>query len=365
MRTVVISDLHLGTRRGRDALQRHEVREPLLEALAECQRLVLLGDVVEFRHGPVRDALAAAVPVLASFGEALGSGGELVVVPGNHDHYLLDRWLERRARKAEPPPLQLAEEVDWRAGEPLAAVVRALSPAAVRVSYPGVWLREDVYATHGHYCDCHTTVPMFERLGAGVMSRIVRSPAGGPQRVDDYEATLGPIYAWVHALAQSGRPDLGESSHGPSARAWRALVSGDGKRSLRRRGMIAAFPAVIGAMNRAGLGPLHADLSGSELRAAALKAFSEACTRLRIDAEHVIFGHTHRAGPLSGDDRSEWRTPAGARLLNTGCWVYEPDFLGPRPIESPYRPGFAAVLEAAGPPRLTPLLDGVTPQAPA
>jgi hypothetical protein len=336
----------------------------LLEAVAGCERLVLLGDVVELRHGPVRDALAAAQEVLVPLGEAIGSGGEVVIVPGNHDHHLLDGWFERRARKQEPPPLGLAEDVEPRAGEPLAALVRYLAPADVRVCYPGVWLREDVYATHGHYCDRHTTVPMLERLGAGVMARIAREPAAGPHRVDDYEATLAPIYAWVHAMAQRGRPDLAESSHGPSAKAWRVLVNSDGRRSLRRQGLIAAFPALIAAMNRAGLGPLKADLSGPELRAAALRAFSEACTRLRIDAEHVIFGHTHRAGPLPGDDRSEWRTPAGARLLNIGCWVYEPDFLGPRPLESPYRPGFAAVLEDAAPPALTPLLDGVSLPAP-
>jgi hypothetical protein len=363
VRTVVISDLHLGTHRGRDVLRRPEPREPLLESIAGCERLVLLGDVVEFRHGPVRDALADAAPVLASLGEALGSGGEVVIVPGNHDHHLLDRWLERRARKAQPPPMGLDEDVDWRAGDPLASVVRALSPAAVRVSYPGVWLREDVYATHGHYVDRHTTVPMFERLGAGLMARVIREPSGGPQCVDDYEGTLSPIYAWVHAIAQAGRPDLKHGRHGPSARAWRMLANSDGRRSLKRRGMIAAFPALIAVMSRAGLGPLHHDLSGAELRAAALRAFGEVCTRLHVDAEHVIFGHTHRAGPLPGDDVSEWRTPAGARLLNTGCWVHEPDFLGPRPLESPYRPGFAAVVEDSEAPQLTPLLDEISLQA--
>jgi hypothetical protein len=341
-------------------LRRPELREPLLEAVAGCRRLVLLGDVVELRHGPVRNALAAAQEGLGSLGDALGAGGEVVIVPGNHDHHLLDGWLERRALKREPPPLGLAEEVQWRAGDPLAALVRCLAPADVRVCYPGVWLRDDVYATHGHYCDRHTTVPMLERLGAGVMARIVREPAAGPHRVDDYEATLAPIYAWVHAMAQRGRPDLAESSHGLSAKAWRVLANSDGRRSLRRRGLIAAFPALIAAMNRAGLGPLSADLSGPELRAAALRAFSEVCMRLRIDAEHVIFGHTHRAGPLPDDDRSEWRTPAGARLHNAGCWLHEPEFLGSRPLESPYRPGFAVVLEGSEAPELTPLLDGVS-----
>jgi hypothetical protein len=329
--------------------------------------VVLLGDVLELRHGPVRDALATAWPVLAEIGEALGPGREVVIVPGNHDHHLLGAWLERRAREAPPPPLGLETPVDWREGEPLATVASWLEPAEVRVSYPGIWLREDVYAMHGHYSDRHTTVPMFERLGAGAMARIVREPPAGAQRAEDYEAILAPIYAWLHAVAHNGGPNLGRSSHGASAQAWRTLegARGDRRRSLRRRGLIVAFPALVATLNRAGLGPLRADVSGVELRRAALRAFSEVLTRLEVDAPQVIFGHTHRAGPLPGDDRTEWRAPTGVRLLNTGSWVHEPRFLGDRPRESPSRPGFCAVLDGDGPAELTNVLDAVTLPAPA
>ena len=51
------------------------------------------------------------------------------------------------------------------------------APASVRVAYPGVWVREDVYATHGHYLDCHLTVPTLERLSLGAMSRVLGRPA--------------------------------------------------------------------------------------------------------------------------------------------------------------------------------------------
>src|SRR6202011_2799472 len=152
--------------------------------------------------------------ILMPIGILLGPSRELVIVPGNHDHHLLGGWLERRALAAPPAPLGLDAAVDWPPGEPLALVAGWLEPAEVRVSYPGVWLREDVYATHGHYSDRHTTVPMFERLGAGLMARIVREPLGGPGSAEDYEATLAPVYAWIHAIAQGGGPDLGASSHG-------------------------------------------------------------------------------------------------------------------------------------------------------
>src|SRR5205085_1239050 len=188
-------------------------------------------------------------------------------------HHLLSGWLERRARRGEPPPLGLECEVDWHDGDALGTVAGWLSPASVRVAYPGIWLREDVYAAHGHYCDRHTTVPMVERLGAGAMARIVREPASGPRTPEDYEAVLAPIYAWIHAIAQTGAARVGGSSHGPSSRAWRAMAGVDGRRGLRRRGMIAAFPLVIAAANRAGLGPVRADISGPELRRAGVRAF--------------------------------------------------------------------------------------------
>ncbi len=330
---------------------------------------MLLGDIVELRQGPARDALAEARPVLQAIGEALGAGGEIVVVPGNHDHHLLSGWLDRRARAGPPAALGLERPVDWCAGELLAEVALSLGPAQVRAAYPGVWLRDDVYAMHGHYCDPHTTVPMFERLGAGVMRRITGLTDGGPRTVDDYEAILAPIYAWLYALAQHGGPNLGRSSHGASAQAWRALESTPRRRShrdrLRRRGILLAFPAVLGVINRAKLGPLHTDLSGPELRRAALRACSEAVGRLGIDAPDVIFGHTHRAGPLPSDDQDEWVAPSGPRLMNTGCWVHEPSFLGPHPTESPYRAGFAVAIDDDAPPRSLNLLDGVTVPTPA
>jgi predicted phosphodiesterase len=362
MRTLVVSDLHLGSHTRHDVLRQAELRRPLLQELDRVDRLVLLGDILELRHGPVRDALAAARGVLNEIGEALGAGTEVVIVPGNHDHHLAEPWLQRRARDSEPPPLGLEAAVDWRPGEALAAIARSLQPASVRAAYPGVWLRGDVYAIHGHYCDRHTTVPMVERLGAGTMARIVHEPAGGPQRAEDYEATLAPVYAWIHAVAQSGGPDLGASSHGASGQAWRALSGGDRRRrSFRRRALIAGFPLFVAALNRARIGPLRADVSGHELRRAALNAIGEVLARLGVGASHVIFGHTHRAGPLVTDDDAEWLTRTGSRLINTGCWVYERQFLGARPRESPYWPG-ASVLLQNGPgvaPELRRLLDQI------
>ena len=355
-RTLVVSDLHFGKHGGADVLRREPARERLLTALDDRDRLVLLGDVLELRHGPVREALAAAEAPLRAVGAALGPDREVVVTAGNHDHALVADWLARRANGGPPPELGLAAPVDWRAGEALQRVAELLAPATVRVAYPGVWLREDVYAIHGHYLDMHLTVPTLERLGAAAMTRVVGLGPAGPRDVDEYEMALAPIYAWIHAVAQRADPDRSGMLGGGSVRGWDALT-GPGRRTLRGRVIAFGWPVAIAGLNRAGLGPFRAHLSGPELRQAGLRAVTEVVARLNAETGYVIFGHTHRAGPLPTDDGAEWCTVGGTRLINSGCWVEEPSFLGPDPMRSPYRPGFAVRVDEVGPPELVNLLD--------
>ena len=146
-------------------------------------------------------------------------------------------------------------------------------------------------------------------------------------------------------------------------RAWR-LLSGNGHRPLRRRALLALFPLTIAAVNRAGLGPVRSDVSGAELGRAGVRAMAEAVDRLRLraaGASHVLFGHTHRAGPRPADAEAEWTTPGGVRLHNSGCWVYERQFLSATPYESPYWPGTAIRIEQTGPPRHVRVLEGIGP----
>jgi len=56
--TLVVSDLHLGSRARVDLLRGSMLREPLTAALRDgIERLVLLGDALELRQGPLREAL--------------------------------------------------------------------------------------------------------------------------------------------------------------------------------------------------------------------------------------------------------------------------------------------------------------------
>ncbi|HTU77534.1 MAG TPA: hypothetical protein VMF09_02110 [Solirubrobacteraceae bacterium] len=371
--TLIVSDLHLGSNSGADLLRRPDLRAPLLEALGGVRRVVLLGDVLELRHGPMRAALADARPFFEDLGQAL-PGRELVIVAGNHDHALVEPWLARRGQEREPAPLvveQLLEPAQVSAA--LEQIAEWAAPARVRVAYPGLWVRPDVYATHGHYLDCHLTVPTLERVSMGAMSRLLGRPASTFGAVDDYERIGAPLFAWRDAIAREA--PTGAALNGMATlTAWNALngrpasigrARGRGAlaRRLRARAIAAGFPLAVAALNRAGLGPLRADLSMAELRRAGLLAMGEVAARLQLGDAYVVFGHTHRAGPLPGDEESEWRGRSGARLVNAGSWTYTSIFISDTPAPGPYWPGTCVLIEDHGPPSLRHLLhDRTCPQ---
>lgn len=355
MRTLIVSDLHLGG--GLDLLAREDVRERLLRELADVERLVLLGDVLELRHGPRRDALAAAQPLFEDLGRAFGDR-EVIVVAGNHDHAIIEPWLDARAAEREPAPLQPEQRMSAAEASPaLRRLAEWAAPARVSAAYPGVWLRDDVYATHGHYLDCHLTVPTLERIGLGAMWRVLRRPPSRFAGADDYEAVGAPLFAWIDAVAQ--QTSNATVNGQVTVRAWRAMRPG-GRRTLASRAMNGAFPLGVAALNRAGLGPLRPDISRAELRRAGLRAMGEVANRLGLGDAHVVFGHTHRAGPLPGDDGSEWVAATGARLMNAGCWSFDGWFLRDGPQQSPHWPGVCIVVEDEGPPQMRRLLDDRT-----
>jgi hypothetical protein len=287
----------------------------------------------------------------------------VVVLAGNHDHALVGGWLDARGADEPPPALGLEERIPpWSASPLGAAVAAALAPANCTFAYPGVWLRDDVYAMHGHYYDLHLTVPTIERLAAGVMARMAGGLPRGRCTPDDYETILAPLYAWNHAVAQRFPQGRSRARGASSEKVWR-LLNGDGHRPVRRRIVAGAFPLGVLAANAAGLGPVKADVSTAELRRAALVAMDEVVRRLRVSAQHVLFGHSHRAGPLPQDDPAEWRAAAGrTQLHNCGCWTYEDVFLRRSSASSPYWPGCAVALDDEGPPRVERLLADVTAQ---
>jgi calcineurin-like phosphoesterase family protein len=333
MRTLVVSDLHLGGRLGRDVLRRAEALEALLDALEDVGRLVLLGDVVELLEGRPAQAMEVAAPVLRALGGRLGAEREVIVVPGNHDAALVRPWL-----RAQGVPLAIDAPIPADATPLLSRVTTLLRPAAVRVHYPGVWLGQGVWATHGHYLDRHLLPESSYGIARGLLGRL---PRDGALPID-YERAGGPSVTRLEALLTRWLP-----------RPLAALVE-DAAELLRA----ATMPAISRRLLTHRVAPLPAMLLRAQVRRASIPALARVVHRLGLDADWVIFGHVHRCGPLDGDDPQGWRGPDGRpRIANTGCWVYEPLLVHRATPPHPYWPGGAIVLEDGRAPRAIGLLD--------
>src|SRR3954469_11308660 len=108
VRAAIVSDMHLGTAvLSADIARSGEPLERLVEAVSGADTVVLLGDVLELREGPVAAVLEAARPLFERLGAA-AAGKRVVVVPGNHDHELVEPYLAML--RLESHPLEPATE---------------------------------------------------------------------------------------------------------------------------------------------------------------------------------------------------------------------------------------------------------------
>jgi predicted phosphodiesterase len=352
VRTAIVSDLHLGNGHGEDLLRDAEIRRLLIEELSGADRVVLLGDAIETREVTMPKALEAARPFFLELGEVM-AGREVLLVPGNHDHRLAEPLLERLAAAGEAVGLERVEAAD---GDPLSGIAGWLGKAGLRVAYPGIWLREDVYATHGHYMDCHMRLPRIECIAAAALLRAF-GPLPDPAGPDDYERFLRPVYGFSYGLAQSG---LAGSATRPSERAWRTIsgrrrARGPIRRLAVRAAVEGGIPAGLWALNRLLRSRFDATLTNEAISRSGIEGATELARRLRLDAPHLITGHTHRAGPGRGEQ--PWRLPGGGLLHNTGSWVFATALHHPGTPPGPYWPGVVTWLEEDAAPRRARLLD--------
>jgi hypothetical protein len=351
MRTAIVSDLHLGSATGEDVGRDPAIRRTLLDEIRSADRLVLLGDAIELRELPLVDTLKLVQPFFEELGEAM-PGRRVVLVPGNHDHRLAEPLLEEVALAGGElglehralPKGELGERIDAWLGE-----------AELSIAYPGVWLRDDVYATHGHYMDCHMSLPRLECVAAAAIMRAAGHPPD-PATPADYERVLRPIYGFAFGLAEAG---LARGATRPSERAWRS-VSGrhrDGGRARRatiKAATAAGVPAGVWLLNRLFRTDFDPDLSPTSITRSGIDGAAEMIRRLQVEATHTITGHTHRGGPWESE--KEWRLPGGGRLHNAGSWVYADAFHHPGLPPGPYWPGTVTWVEDEGPPRRVRLL---------
>jgi predicted phosphodiesterase len=344
VRVAVLSDLHLGTRTRVDLARRSDVRARIVERIRGFDEVVLLGDAIELRDRPLAVALEAAGPFLAELGASLRNG-RVVLVPGNHDHRLVHETRDRRRTSGS----FVREIAPGRRGA--VGAIRDRLGTELVVAYPGWRVTDRVWATHGHYLDAHSDTPTLECVMAALTGLARRRPAMRASSERDYEAVLAPAYGLyyrvaqrprLHALADAGkalvcRVEAGLDTRGPAPDGG---ARGRGTARLRMGG------------GRLGLAP-------GEVRRPGLLPFALVLERLGIEADHVLFGHTHRAGPLPGDPEGVWRCRGGTALWNTGSWVYDPGRVGAHDRGSPYWPGTLVTLEGSDPPRLHHLLETI------
>ena len=353
MKTAIVSDLHLGASSGSDVLRDPEIRAVLYAELRGAERVVLLGDAVELRERPVGAALEHALPFFAELGAALGDV-EVVLVPGNHDNHLADPLLDRLSIEDEPLPLDAGE---GPTPGPTATLAAALSPARLRIAYPGIWLRDDVYATHGHYMDLHLRLPRVECVLLAAVRRVA-GPLPDAAAPADYERLVRPLYGLAYGAAQARPRRIPRRELGPSEAAWELIAADRPDRTrarrLKARAARAGFPLAVAGVNRLLRADFDPEISGASIFRSGVEGAAEMARRLGVDAGHVITGHIHRGGPR--DDEAPWRLPGGGELHNTGNWVFSTPLHNPGTPPNSYWPGTVTWVEDSGPPRRVELL---------
>lgn len=311
VRTLVISDIHLGQGGGISVLTRPRPLRALLEALDHHDRLVLLGDSVEMQESHAVQSFPIAEPVLRTIAERLGPQKQVLLLPGNHDHVLVREW-------ARDAGAGLAREnvVPFDASRWLERVCSWFEATRLEVHYPGVWLTPEVWATHGHYLN-HYLRP--------VSSYGLHPPTG--------IASATPAES-EYVAEHPPPPHLRD---GMLPERWL-------DRHLPKR-----------------LAPLSSRLLDRQMQRHALPAMLGVVQALGVDAGWVIFGHVHRRGPRPRDDRALWSGEGGRpQLLNTGSWRYEPTVVRGLDGQASYWPGGAVSIGEDGVPRSVGLLEGLS-----
>jgi hypothetical protein len=335
MRSLVISDSHLGAWTGDDLLAYAWAREALRPELERADQVVLLGDFVDLLFATTEHAFERADGLVELFARTL-AGKRLVWLAGNHDHHILVRRLEAliELRIATGKPDDQLPEI-WRASFFFEAFLRRRLPQTeIEIAYPSCRVGE-VLLSHGHYLDGEVRGSVPNRLLQGGFWKIAGGRTATPT-VEDYEAALVPLTELLFIEAQL-----------PKGADAEQRIQAELRR-LGRFAEIAAAPGreltrlcrALGRLARGGPEPERPAADYVLARVVApgasalpsVRAFARVCRNLGWDqdARWFVFAHTHQ--PLAGvcpDGAS-----VGSRFWNTGSWIYEPpagsaaDYLG-------------------------------------
>lgn len=247
IRWVCLSDLHLGEE---DSLLTHvdeqgrvrpDVQSPVLERLAACLRelvaaneaaaprpdLILNGDLLELALAGEETAASVFVQCLAALVPDRDSlFGEIICVPGNHDHHLWEtareaqylNYVRRRGAQAplEPPwhttkvfmDMQGADRLSSEFLSTMARRLPQLERAEILIAYPnyGTWSPDGTHALvfhHGHFIE-----PLYRLMSTA--TSLVFPDKKMPETVYALE---GENFAWIDffwsAMGRQGEAGAG------------------------------------------------------------------------------------------------------------------------------------------------------------
>ena len=271
----------------------------VLLAIDGVDRLVLLGDTVELARGAPSRRWQSPQPVLRAVGARLGAragGDRRPRQPRRRPGAGLGRGPGARRSTADRRRAARRQSGAVRAG-PLAG-----AGAGASAHYPGVWLAEGVWATHGHYLDRHLLPESAFGIARGLLGRLPRDGA----RADRLRARAPPV--------AGRRCQVAATPAGGAARGRRRACCAP----RRCRGVRAGCCTAVRAADRA--------LLGAQMRRASIPALGprRPPPRRRRRARSCSATSTG-SGRWPPTTPAQWRGPAAGRgSLNTGSWVYEP-----------------------------------------
>ena len=233
-------------------------------------------------------------------------------------------------------PLGLEQRAAPRRGPPRGS--RAGSgDAGCSIAYPGVWLREDVYATHGHYMDCHMTPARARVPGRGGRDAGLRplpDPAApGRLRADAAARLRASPTGSRRCGSRAERPD-------PSLRARVALdLAGAIASTAALAALPCGLPSAPASRRPSGpstgcCAPISTPISRRRRSPAAASRRPPswpAASGSRRPRDHG----PHAPRRARREDEDEWELPGGGSLHNTGSWVFASAFHHPGDAAGP------------------------------
>ena len=308
----------------------------LLEEIAGADRLVLLGDVARAaRTAAARGARGGAARSSRSSARrwpAARSCSSPATTTTASPSRCSKSWRWRRRRALGLEQRDAAREEAGGRRSPAGSA----TPSST-IAYPGIWLRDDVYATHGHYMDCHMSLPRVECVAAAAVMRAF-GPVPDPAAPADYERVLRPVYGFSYGLAQSDlalrrrpapRSAPGATISGRDRRGGRAAARGDrGPRSA------AGVPATVWTLNRL----LRADFDPDLSAAAITRSGIDGGDRAGAPARPRRRPRDHRPHPPrrpATRARPRGRWPAAAASTTPAAGSSPPPSTTPAPRRAP------------------------------